>query len=90
MLLLTQPLLTLGQAVKDYGVLNDNDDIEICRNESDIEEYVTNIARSKGLRLSIMKTFCSPFGIECYASNPRSFVIDYDGSIQNKNETSYH
>jgi len=70
------------EAVKDYGVLNDNDDIEICRNESDIEEYVTNIARSKGLRLSIMKTFCSPFGIECYASNPRSFVIDYDGSIE--------
>lgn len=70
------------EAVKDYGVLSDNDGIEICRNESDIQEYVTNIAKNKGLKLSIMKTFSSPFGIECYASNPRSFVIDYDGSIE--------
>jgi uncharacterized protein len=70
------------EAVKDFGVLKETDDIEVCKNESEYEEYVVGLAKDRGLKLAIAKNQCYAFNLECYAANYKSFVIDYDGSIE--------
>lgn len=65
------------EPVKNLGKSND-----YTHPTEDGTFYIINSSlRKKGLNLKLEDAI-SPFGLNCYASNPSHFTIDYDGSLK--------
>jgi len=71
------------EPIKKLGGKNDCDLIVV----NDIEQvaattYLLRDAIKLGLRNDTYESFISPCGKVCYAANPNSFVVDYDGTLK--------
>lgn len=48
----------------------------------DASSYLIDVAKEVGLDFNSFYRRISPFGMRCYAANPNSYAIDYDGTIK--------
>ncbi len=69
------------ESIKDLG----GDDQTLVYEEQkhgDPMEVVLALSKKYGLTLNNYATYLKPFSMMCYAANPNTFVVDYDGSIE--------
>lgn len=67
------------ESAKDF---NDTKNLNYVLNQDTQDEKIAYITKKLGLRNYAFYNFIQMFGLNCYASSPRSLVVDYDGKIR--------
>ena len=72
------------EAAKNYGTIDSPELLGIVKNEAITSVELLKIFETHGLQKMNFDNERNThlFGISCYASNPSSFLIDYDGAIR--------
>ena len=72
------------EAAKDYGTLNKGEDFSVIADEASKTRAIAKLIKEKGLKGAMFDTsrYSAPFSLTCYAANPNSIILDYDGTIR--------